>query len=102
MPFCGYNPKMIQGLAIFAQGLFEAVLERSEAEHIDIKAAFEHEVSELTSFLGVLEDKYQELRRDRNPKLMTELVEWIGKDSTHSDRSSEKRSSVPNGQRLKT
>jgi hypothetical protein len=81
---------MIQGLAIFAQGLFEAVLERSEAEQIDIKAAFEHEVSELTAFLGVLEDKYQELRRDRNPQLMTELVDWIGRRSAPGEVSADK------------
>lgn len=77
MPFCGYNPKMVQGLAIFAQGLFEAVLERSEKEHMDIRAAFEREVSELSSFLGALEEKYQELRTLRSPKLMEELIEFM-------------------------
>jgi hypothetical protein len=25
MPFCGFNPKMVHGLGIFAQGLFEAL-----------------------------------------------------------------------------
>ncbi len=77
MPLCGFNPKMIQGIAIFAQGLFEAVLARSRAEKLDIRVAFEKEVSEITLFLGALEDRYQELRRDRPDKVMTELVDWI-------------------------
>jgi hypothetical protein len=78
MPLCGFNPKMIQGVAIFAQGLFEAVLARSRAEEIDMHVAFEKEVSEISLFLEALEDKYQELRRDRPTKVMTELVDWIG------------------------
>ena len=78
MPFCGFNPKMVQGLGVFAQGLFEAVLERSQAEKTDIKAAFEKEVSELSLFLEALENKYQQLRRDGNPKVTSDLVESIG------------------------
>ena len=78
MPFCGFNPKMVHGLGIFAQGLFEAVLERSQVEKIDIKTAFEKEVSELSLFLEALENRYQQLRRDGSPKVMSELVEWIG------------------------
>lgn len=84
MPFCGFNPKMVQGLGIFAQGLFEAVLERSQAEKTDIKHAFEKEVSELSLFLEALENRYQQLRKDGSPKVMSELVEWIGEKPSGS------------------
>lgn len=88
MPLCGFNPKMIQGVAIFAQGLFEAVLARSKEEQIDVRVAFEKEVSEISLFLEALEDKYQELRRERPAHVMTDLVDWIEESSSHPSKSS--------------
>jgi hypothetical protein len=85
MPFCGFNAKMVQGVGIFAQGLFEAVLDRSQRENIEIRSAFEREVSEITLFLEALENKYQELRREGRPTAMTELADWIG-EQNHSNR----------------
>jgi hypothetical protein len=83
MPLCGFNPKMIQGVAIFAQGLFEAVLDRAKNENLEVPVAFEREIAELSVFLKALEDKYQDLRGERSPAVMTELVDWIAQRHQH-------------------
>jgi len=78
MPFCGFNTKMVEGLAIFARGLFEATLDRSHREGISIDQAFEREVAEMGLLLEALETSYQKLRGQlSSPEAMHKLVETI-------------------------
>jgi hypothetical protein len=70
MPFCGFNPKMVHGLGIFAQGLFEALGAIANRK--------------LNLFLEALENRYQQLRKDGSPKVMSELVDWIGEKPSPS------------------
>ena len=51
MPFCGFNPKMIRGLGIFAEGLFEATVTRAKEEGKTIPEAFEIEMRDIGLFL---------------------------------------------------
>ena len=67
MPFCGFNPKMIRGLAIFAEGLFEATLTRAEEEGKSIPEAFQIELRDIGLFLQAIEDKHQDLKRKVPP-----------------------------------
>ena len=67
MPFCGFNPKMIQGLAIFAEGLFEATVARAEEEGKTLPEAFQTELRDMGLFLQAIEDKHQELKRQLAP-----------------------------------
>ncbi len=78
MPFCGFNTKMVEGLAIFARGLFEATQDRASREGISIDQAFEREVKEMGLLLEALENSYQELRGQlSSPEAMRKLVETI-------------------------
>lgn len=78
MPLCGFNPQMLKGLTMFAQGLYGQAIERSKREKISIERAFEIEVEEMTIFLSKLDEKYySELRPKHNVKeAMDKLVEW--------------------------
>ena len=68
MPLCGFNPKMIQGIAIFAEGLFEATVARAEEENLSLPEAFQIELRDIGLFLQALEDKHQELKKNFPPK----------------------------------
>lgn len=68
MPLCGFNPKMIEGIAIFAEGLFEATVSRANKEGLSIEQAFQIELRDIKMFLQALEDKHQELKRQMSPE----------------------------------
>ena len=67
MPLCGFNPKMIQGIAIFAEGLFEATVARAEEEAMTLPEAFQIELRDIRLFLQAIEDRHQELKRKMPP-----------------------------------
>ena len=67
MPLCGFNPKMIQGIALFAEGLFEATVARAEEEKMSLPEAFGIELRDIKLFLQALEDKHQELKHQMPP-----------------------------------
>ena len=78
MPLCGFKPKMIQGLALFSEGLFEATLERAEEEGISIEEAFQKEVKEIGLLLETLENTHQELKHTHSAQeTMKKVVEVI-------------------------
>ncbi len=78
MPLCGFNPKMLKGLTMFAQGLYEQALKRQREDGISIGRAFEIEVEEMNIFLTKLDEKYyEELRPTHNvEEAMGKLTEW--------------------------
>jgi hypothetical protein len=78
MALCGFNPKMLEGLAKFSQGLYEQALKRSRAESISIERAFEIEIEEMNIFLVKLDQKYYDDLRPAHSveESMTQLVEW--------------------------
>lgn len=83
MPICGFNPKMLQGVTLFAQGLYEAALQRSRERGISLEEAMEIEIQEMNVFLGALEEKYQDLRKTHSvDEAMRQLTEW----TTHRNR----------------
>jgi hypothetical protein len=81
MPFCGFHPKMVTGLVIFAEGLFAATLERAQANNITIEQAYQQEVKELGIFLEALENRYQ-IAKDQNGisrrEVMEQVAAWVG------------------------
>lgn len=78
MPLCGFNAKMLEGMAKFADGVFEQVVKRSERDGISLKRAFEIEMEEMGIFLIKLDEKYhKELRPQHNvEEAMNKLIEW--------------------------
>lgn len=58
MPLCGFNKKMIEGIATFSEGLFEATIERGQQHNVNEIAAVETEVQEIGLFIKALQDKY--------------------------------------------
>jgi len=78
MPMCGFNPRMLEGLTKFAQGLYEQALKRQKKDNISIERAFEIEVEEMNIFLTKLSDKYHEELRPKHTvvEAMAKLVEW--------------------------
>ena len=78
MPLCGFNKRMIIGIAIFAEGLFEATLQRAKENNVNIETSFRNEVKDVTEFLNALESKHQELKVEYTPKeTMGKIVKWI-------------------------
>lgn len=68
MPLCGFNPKMIQGISVFAEGLFEATVARAKEEGKSLDEAFQIELRDIRLFLQAIEDKHQELKRKMPPE----------------------------------
>ena len=58
MPLCGFNQKMIEGIATFSEGLYEATIERGRREHPNSLAAVKTEVEEIDLFIKALQEKY--------------------------------------------
>lgn len=79
MPLCGFNPKMLEGLTKFSQGLYEQALKRQKNDGIPIERAFEIEVEEMNIFLTKLDEKYYNELRPRHSvaEAMEKLVEWM-------------------------
>lgn len=80
MPFCGFHTKMVTGLVTFAEGLFEATLERSKAEGLSIEQAYRQEVAELGAFLEELEIQYQRIKKERagsRKQVMAAVANWV-------------------------
>jgi hypothetical protein len=79
MPLCGFDKKMLEGLTIFAQSLYEAALRKSREKDITIEKAMEVEIEEMNAFLFALDSKYEEFRKTHDvPESMSRLVSWIG------------------------
>ena len=77
MPLCGFKPGMLKGLTMFAQGLYEAAVDRAEMDHIGVEAAMKREISEMNVFLAALDEKYEELRETTEvDEAMRALVSW--------------------------
>ena len=80
MPFCGFHTKMVTGLAIFAEGLFAATLERAQAKGISIEEAYKQEVAELGVFLEALEQHYQCVKESSQlsrREVMSRVANWV-------------------------
>ena len=86
MPLCGFNPKMLDGLTKFAQGLYEQALKRSKEDNVSIERAFEIEVEEMNIFLTRLDETYyNELRPKNNvTEAVKKLVAWCAFDAKNS------------------
>ncbi len=78
MPLCGFNPKMLGGLTMLAQGLYEQALKRSIEDDVSIERAFEIEVEEMNIFFTKLDEKYYADLRPKHDVVesMDQLVEW--------------------------
>ena len=76
--FCGFNEKMVYGLGVFAEGLFEATLARAREQNADIETAFRTELADISQFLEALEAKNEELRGKHSlTETAREVVQWI-------------------------
>ena len=60
MPLCGFNPKMLKGLTLFAQGLYEQAKKRSNDDGINMEKSYEKEIEEMNIFLSELDRRYYE------------------------------------------
>lgn len=58
MPLCGFNQKMIEGIATFSEGLFEATIERGQQNNVNSLTAIKTEVQEIDLFIKALQEKY--------------------------------------------
>ena len=77
MPMCGFNPKMLKGLTMFAQGLYEQAEWQAERQGISLGEAFEKEVKEMNVFLAALDEHYEVLRKSTDvDDAMRQLVAW--------------------------
>ncbi len=78
MPLCGFDKKMLSGLTLFAQSLYEAALRKSDEKSISIEKAMEVEIDEMNEFLFALDEKYEGLRKNSNVQnSMEKLVSWV-------------------------
>jgi hypothetical protein len=77
MPLCGFNPMMIKGLTMFAQGLYSQAQKRAREEDVSLDEAFTKEVHEMSVFLAALDERYEELKKTFGvDEAMRELIVW--------------------------
>ena len=55
---CGFNPKMIEGIVTFSEGLYAATMERGKQNNVTEVAAVEAEIMEIDLFIKALRAKY--------------------------------------------
>ena len=80
MPMCGFDKKMLSGLTLFAQSLYEAAIRKSKENNISVEEAMKIEIEEMNEFLFALDKKYESLRRTNPvPESMEKLVGWVEK-----------------------
>lgn len=77
MPICGFNEKMLKGLVLFAQGLYEVVQEKAQERGVSIEQGMEQEIHEMNVFLPALDEEYERLRETKGvDEAMRALVKW--------------------------
>ncbi len=82
MPICGFDKKMLKGLTLFAQSLYEAALRKSKEKSITIEDAMKIEIDEMNGFLFALDSKYEEYRKVHGvPESMGKLIDWAEKNA---------------------
>ena len=76
---CSFNPQMSEGLAKFAQALYQQSLERSRSTKSPIEQAFETEVGETIAFFTRLDDEYYKNLRPKHGanEAIEQLMGWI-------------------------
>ncbi len=57
MPLCGFNRKMLEGLSLFAEGLFEQAIKRSGEDGLSLEESLKQEISEMDIFREILDSK---------------------------------------------
>ena len=78
MPLCGFDKKMLNGLTLFAQSLYEAAMRKSKEKHITIEQAMKIEIEEMNEFLFALDERYEDLRKSNSvPESMEKLVKSL-------------------------
>jgi ppGpp synthetase/RelA/SpoT-type nucleotidyltranferase len=55
---CGFNPKMIEGIVTFSEGLYAATMERGQQNNVTDIAAVKAEIKEIDLFIKALQAKY--------------------------------------------
>lgn len=61
MALCGFNKEMLDGLTMFAQGLFKQVPKRAAEDNLSTEDSINQELAEMETFLQVLEESNQEV-----------------------------------------
>ncbi|MBI3415497.1 MAG: hypothetical protein HY043_09280 [Verrucomicrobia bacterium] len=75
MPLCGFNQKMIEGIATFSEGLYEATIERGRQSKVTDISAVKTEVKEIELFIKALQEKYR--MTVETSKKMAEMIYGI-------------------------
>ena len=102
MPLCGFNKKMIRGITVFAEGLFEATLTRASEEKLDLRVAFDRELKDIGAFLEALETKHQELKHRYPVKAaMRRVASWVEDQDVRGERTVVKKRRGPKRARAK-
>lgn len=57
MPLCGFNEKMLAGLSIFAEGLFDQALKRAKEDKVSLEQSLKQEIHEMNIFREILDSK---------------------------------------------
>lgn len=61
MALCGFNKKMLDGLASFSEGLFEQLQKRAQEDGLSIEDALKQELAEMDTFTKVLGSTTEEV-----------------------------------------
>ena len=57
MALCGFNEKMLDGLHLFGEGLYDQAEIRTGLDNASLRQVFENEIEEMKYFLETLSDK---------------------------------------------
>src|SRR5574341_1060855 len=92
MPMCGFNEKMIRGIAQFGEDLFESTLARASEEKLSLDEAFKIELRDMGLFLQALEDKHQAVKRKMPPEQASAVVARLARKWRRDGHRSKSRS----------
>jgi len=62
MPMCGFNQKMLEGISLFAEGLFDQAIKRSNEDNLSLEESFSQEIFEMDIFREILDSKGESLQ----------------------------------------
>lgn len=62
MALCGFNKKMLAGLTMFSEGLYEQVPKRAVEDSLSVEDSVKQELSEMETFLAMLQQSSKDVR----------------------------------------
>jgi hypothetical protein len=85
MPMCGFNQKMLEGLSLFAEGLFDQAIKRSNEDSLSLEESLKQEILEMDIFREILDSKGERFQVLKGLTLIAQDMYKQGLGGTHEE-----------------